>query len=147
MMDRRSFLKDSAGLAAAAGAAPAVARAQAGGGYDVAVVGAGAFGGWIALVLRERGLKVISIDEYGPANPRASSAGETRSIRSGYGAQAIYSSWAATALKMWKLRQAEFGRTILYPNDRIELANAWSPAMLAQRKIFDDLKIPYEVLD
>ncbi len=152
MMDRRSFLKDAGLAAAVAGAAPGVAKAQtsavgSGGAYDVAVVGAGAFGGWIALVLRERGLKVISIDEYGPASPRASSAGETRSIRSGYGPQAIYSSWAATALKMWKLRQAEFGRTILYPNDRIELAQNWSPAMLAQRKIFDDLKIPYEVLD
>lgn len=153
MIDRRAFLKEAALAAAAAGAAPGVASAaqagpRAGGGaYDVAVVGAGAFGGWIALTLRERGLKVICLDEYGPANPRSSSAGETRSIRSGYGAQAIYSSWAATSLKMWNRRQAEFGRTLVYPNDRVELARTWTPGMLAQRKIFDELKIPYEVLD
>ena len=32
----------------------------------VAVVGAGAFGGWAALVLRERGYNVTLVDAYGP---------------------------------------------------------------------------------
>jgi sarcosine oxidase len=102
-----------------------------GGAVDIVVVGAGAFGGWTALVLRERGLKVLCIDQYGPATPRAASAGETRSIRSGYGAAALYSAWAAKALKLWNARQAEFGRTLLYPNDRVELANTWIPALTA----------------
>lgn len=97
--------------------------------------------------LRERGLKVLSVDAYGPSNPRSSSAGETRSIRSGYGADAFYSAWAAQALAMWNQRQNEFGRQLLYPNDRLELATEWLPEMVAQRRIFDDLKIPYEVLD
>jgi glycine/D-amino acid oxidase-like deaminating enzyme len=128
MINRRTMLTASAGLAVAACsrsvlAAPAVNIR--GGAVDIVVVGAGAFGGWIALVLRERGLKVLCIDQYGPATPRAASAGETRSIRSGYGAAAIYSAWAAKALKLWNARQAEFGRTLLYPNDRVELANTW----------------------
>jgi len=147
MIDRRTFLNVSAGgaLAAAAGpsvAAPAVSRGLT----DVVVVGAGAFGGWTALSLRERGLSVVSLDAYGPVSPRASSSGETRSIRAGYGAQGFYSDWAVRALALWQRREAEFGRTLLYPNDRIELANTWLPAMLAQRRIFDDLKLPHAVL-
>ena len=35
---------------------------------DVAVIGAGAFGGWAALYLREMGLSVALIDAYGPGN-------------------------------------------------------------------------------
>ena len=148
MIDRRSFLNASA-VAGALASTSVGARAQSrpGGSPDVAVVGAGAFGGWTALSLRERGLNVVSIDEYGPSNPRAASAGETRSIRSGYGAQGFYSAWAIQAMAMWKQRQAEFGRTLLYPNDRIELAQEWSPGLTAQRGIFDRLNIPYEVLN
>jgi sarcosine oxidase len=144
MIDRRAFLNVTAAGALAA-ASPTAAHVVKGA-PDVAVVGAGAFGGWAALSLRERGLSVVSLDEYGPANPRASSAGETRSIRSGYGDQGFYSAWAMQALKLWKLREGEFGRTLLYPNDRIELADHWSAGLTAQRKIFDDLKLPYEVL-
>jgi glycine/D-amino acid oxidase-like deaminating enzyme len=153
MIDRRAILTGSAGIAlAAAGpnrpaSAAQPAPARSGGAPDVVVVGAGAFGGWTALSLRERGLKVLSLDAYGPSNPRAASAGETRSIRSGYGSDGFYSAWAAKALTLWNQRQAEFGRTLLYPNDRLELAATWLPEMVAQRRIFDDLKIPYEVLE
>ncbi|WP_421729561.1 FAD-dependent oxidoreductase [Brevundimonas sp.] len=148
MIDRRSFLNASAVAGAmVTTSAPAWARTSTSTAPDVAVVGAGAFGGWAALSLRERGLDVVSVDEYGPSNPRSASAGETRSIRSGYGAQGFYSAWAAQALELWKRRQAEFGRTLLYPNDRLELAQTWSPGLTAQREIFERLGIPYDVLD
>jgi sarcosine oxidase len=147
MIDRRTFLNVSAGGALAAAASPSVAApAVVSGLADVVVVGAGAFGGWSALSMRERGLRVINLDAYGPVSPRASSSGETRSIRAGYGAQGFYSDWSLKALALWKKREAEFGRKLLYANDRIELANAWLPAMLAQRKIFEDLNLPYAVL-
>lgn len=142
MINRRSLIGVSASLAAAGPAMAAVAK----GAPDVAVVGAGAFGGWAALSLRERGLNVVSLDAYGPASPRASSGGETRSIRSGYGAEGFYSAWAMQALALWKRREAEFQRPLLYPNDRIELADRWLPGLVAQRKIFESLKLPFEIL-
>ena len=37
---------------------------------EVAVIGAGAFGGWTALHLRELGLSVELVDAYGPGNAR-----------------------------------------------------------------------------
>jgi FAD dependent oxidoreductase len=49
--------------------------------WDVAVIGAGAFGAWSAYFLWKAGLRVILLDAYGPANSRASSGGESRIIR------------------------------------------------------------------
>lgn len=114
---------------------------------DVAVVGAGAFGGFTALCLLEKGMNVVSIDSYGPSSPRAGSGGETRSIRSGYGDRAFYSAWSLRAMELWRRREEEFGRKILFANDRVEMAREWSPGLTAQRAIFDRLNIGYEVMD
>ena len=68
----------------------------------VAVVGAGAFGGWSALELARRGAAVTLVDAWGPGNARASSGGETRIIRATYGGRAIYTEMALRALKLWR---------------------------------------------
>ena len=70
--------------------------------YDVAVVGAGVFGAWTAWHLAKRGKKVALIDAYGPANGRASSGGESRIIRMGYGADELYTQWSKNSLAQWK---------------------------------------------
>jgi monomeric sarcosine oxidase len=70
--------------------------------YDFAVIGAGVFGVWTAHYLRQSGARVILIDAYGPANSRASSSGETRVIRMGYGADELYTDWAARSLVVWR---------------------------------------------
>src|SRR5687767_15258955 len=58
--------------------------------YDVAVIGAGVFGAWTALCLRNAGAEVLLVDAYGPGNSRASSGGESRLIRLGYGPAETY---------------------------------------------------------
>jgi monomeric sarcosine oxidase len=68
----------------------------------VAVVGAGVFGSWTALRLAQGGLRVVLIDQYGPANARASSGGESRIIRAGYGADELYTRWAIRSLTLWQ---------------------------------------------
>ncbi|HZR66655.1 MAG TPA: FAD-dependent oxidoreductase [Terriglobales bacterium] len=95
---RRSFLKGSA----AAGAYLIGSRALAASpNKSIIVVGAGAFGGWTALQLLEKGAKVTLLDAWGPGNSRASSGGETRIIRGTYGAGRIYTQMAARALQLW----------------------------------------------
>jgi glycine/D-amino acid oxidase-like deaminating enzyme len=74
---------------------------------NVAVVGAGAFGGWTALALRRRGARVTLVDAWGPGHTRASSGGETRVIRATYGSHAIYTRMAARALRLWRDYGAE----------------------------------------
>jgi sarcosine oxidase len=70
--------------------------------YDVAVIGAGVFGAWTAWHLRQRGKRVLLVDAYGPGNARASSAGESRIIRMGYGADELYTRWSMRSLAQWK---------------------------------------------
>jgi glycine/D-amino acid oxidase-like deaminating enzyme len=60
--------------------------------YDVAVIGAGVFGAWTAWHLAKRGKRVLLLEAYGPGHSRASSGGETRIIRMGYGADELASS-------------------------------------------------------
>src|SRR5260370_40299521 len=66
--------------------------------YDVVVIGGGVFGAWTAWHLGRRGKRVLLVDAYGPGNARASSAGESRIIRVGYGADELYSGGSQRAL-------------------------------------------------
>src|SRR6266403_52375 len=84
--------------------------------HDVAVIGAGVFGAWTAWHLARRGRRVLLVDAYGPGNARASSAGESRIIRMGYGADELYTRWSQRSLAQWKeffaaTRQALFHET------------------------------------
>jgi sarcosine oxidase len=70
--------------------------------FDVAVVGAGVFGAWTAYQLRREGAEVVLVDAYGPGNSRASSGGESRMIRMGYGPDEIYTRMAQRSLALWQ---------------------------------------------
>jgi monomeric sarcosine oxidase len=85
-----------------------------GGSYDAAVIGAGVFGSWIAYHLQQAGLRVSLIDAYGAANNRASSGGESRIIRMGYGADEIYTRWSYRSLAVWREFFDRIGRPELF---------------------------------
>ena len=69
---------------------------------DVAVIGAGVFGAWTAWHLAKRGKRVLLLEAYGPGHSRASSGGESRIIRMGYGADELYTRWSQRSLGQWK---------------------------------------------
>ena len=79
----------------------------------VAVVGAGAFGGWTALQLRRRGVAVRLIEAWAPGHSRASSGGETRVIRATYGSHLAYTKMAVRALQLWTDHDTRFGGGLL----------------------------------
>jgi sarcosine oxidase len=153
-MNRRNFLKAAGALAISAPAvrgataraqAPAI-RSSAGNSLtaDVAVIGAGVFGGWTALCLREMGHSVVLIDQYGPGNSKSSSGGEVRGMRANYGDREYYTRWAIAAMEQWKIREAEFGTKLYFESGVLGVSRA-QPAQLV-RDIFDRLKFPYEIL-
>ncbi|HTW59542.1 MAG TPA: FAD-dependent oxidoreductase [Terriglobales bacterium] len=80
----------------------------------IAVIGAGAFGGWTALHLQERGARVTLLDAWGPGNSRASSGGETRIMRGAYGPNQPYTEMAARALKLWEKYERRWHRQFLH---------------------------------
>lgn len=77
--------------------------------FDVAVVGAGVFGAWTAYQLSRAGAEVVLVDAYGPGNSRASSGGESRMIRLGYGPDKIYTDMAQRSLALWQEFFAHIG--------------------------------------
>jgi len=81
---------------------------------SVAVIGAGAFGGWTALHLLRRGAQVTLVDAWGPGNSRASSGGETRVIRGTYGTDGIYTRMVARSLALWKENEARWNRRLYH---------------------------------
>lgn len=97
-MTRRSAL----GGIAAAPLVSACATIPSRKGWDVIVVGAGVFGAWTAEALRQAGQRVLLVDAWAPAHARASSGGESRLTRAGYGPDKIYSRMAHESLEDWK---------------------------------------------
>lgn len=69
---------------------------------DCVVVGAGVFGSWAALRLRESGRSVTLVEAFGSGHAKSSSGGASRVIRMGYGADEIYTRWAMRSLAAWK---------------------------------------------
>ncbi|MHB8526151.1 MAG: FAD-dependent oxidoreductase [Candidatus Acidiferrales bacterium] len=90
--------------------------------YDVVVTGAGVFGAWTAYRLARGGAKVLLADAYGAANSRASSAGESRIIRMGYGADEIYTRWSKRALELWQEFDEQTGARLFHRTGVLWLA-------------------------
>ena len=80
----------------------------------IAVIGAGAFGGWTALHLLDRGARVTLLDAWGPGNSRGSSGGETRVMRGTYGPHQPYTEMAARALTLWQKYERQWKRKFLH---------------------------------
>ncbi len=154
-MNRRTFLKVAGAQAGAfvvagsAHAAPSQSHSmQSGTTADVAVIGAGAFGGWTALYLREMGLSVVLIDAYGPGNARSASGGETRQIRAGYGEREIYTRWVMEAFDRWDARQAEWGgQPLFYRTGQLTLAREWTRYLRATRTVLARNGVEHEVIE
>jgi sarcosine oxidase len=103
------------GAAARRGAGGGPASAAGAGAPHVAVVGAGAFGGWLALWLRRRGARVTLLDAWGPGNSRSSSGDESRVLRAMYGRDGLYTEWVARALGLWTEAERLWGLPLYRP--------------------------------
>jgi monomeric sarcosine oxidase len=151
--DRRTFLGTlGAGALALRGAAAAAGgqgvSTAGGASFDVAVVGAGCFGAWTAWQLRAAGKRVLLVDQYGPANARASSGGESRAIRMSYGPDELYTRFSWRSLALWKALFAEIGRPELFQKTGVLwMTKGEDPNATASLRALDESKIPHERLD
>lgn len=82
--------------------------------YDFAIVGAGVFGAWTARYLHRSGARVALLDAHGAAHSRASSGGETRVIRMGYGPDELYTRWSIQSLPEWQEFAARTGLKLFH---------------------------------
>jgi sarcosine oxidase len=115
---------------------------------DIAVVGAGVFGAWTAYQLRRAGAHVLLLDAYGPANSRASSGGESRILRLGYGPDAIYTRMALRSSILWRQLFDQITRPQLFqPTGVLWLAREQDPYCEATLRTFQQNKVKFERLD
>jgi sarcosine oxidase len=120
---------------------------SAGKSYDVAVIGAGVFGAWTAYCLRKSGATVALLDAYGPAHARASSGGESRIIRMGYGPDEVYTRWSMRALPLWKEIFAQAGHPELFqPTGVLWIAHQDEPYALATLATLEKVGAVFEKL-
>lgn len=168
-IDRRDFLKAAtagAGLAITGSAvdvsegaaeparapleAPFVRSGQV---PDVVVVGAGNFGAWTALNLQRGGASVLLLDQYGPANSRSASGGETRGVRSSYGGRESglqWAEWAIRARRKWQEWDEQYADALLprlfYETGDIIMRDELTPSMEQSMANWDALGHEYELL-
>ena len=114
--------------------------------YDTAVIGAGVFGAWTAHRLRESGQAVVLLDGYGPANSRASSGGESRIIRMGYGADEVYTRWASRSLALWQDFFRKVGRPLFHRTGVLWLVQAEDHYTLATLETLAKVGVKFERL-
>jgi glycine/D-amino acid oxidase-like deaminating enzyme len=112
----------------------------------IAVIGAGAFGGWTALYLLRGGAQVTLLDAWGPGNSRSSSGGETRIIRGAYGPDQPYSTLAARALDLWRQHESEWKRKFFFPIGVLWMAEADDAYERDSIPFLKDAGIPFEQL-
>lgn len=115
--------------------------------FDVAVIGAGVFGSWCAWHLTRRGQRVVLLDQYSPGNARASSGGETRIIRMGYGADEIYTRSSQRSLAQWKRFSAETGQNLFHETGVLWLAGADDSRVRQSMETLKRCQIPFEEMD
>jgi len=113
----------------------------------VIVVGAGALGGWTALHLARLGWQVTLVDAWGPGNGRASSGGETRVIRRGYGHRRHYVPLVTRALQLWG--ELEVSARVRLVDRRGVLWMAGRPGEFEEESMdaFRAEAVPFEELD
>ena len=154
-VSRRSFLRTCATAGAAAASAPLLAGLSAEAmsrgkqprpSVHVAVVGAGAFGGWTALYLQRGGARVTLLDAWGPGNSRASSGGETRVIRAVYGPDQVAVRLVARAFQLWRENAARWGQTLFHRTGVLWMAGENDAYERAALPLLRDAGFDYEEL-
>ncbi|WP_310468801.1 FAD-dependent oxidoreductase [Sphingomonas sp.] len=113
----------------------------------VAVIGAGVFGAWCAHHLNSAGHKVTLVDAHGPAHARASSGGESRLTRAGYGKDAIYTRMAHDSLAQWKALSAVSGLPIFHPHGVVFFGATEEDYFRDAVRVHAELGLPIERLD
>jgi glycine/D-amino acid oxidase-like deaminating enzyme len=120
---------------------------QGSSGQRVVVVGAGVFGSWTAHHLQHMGHAVTLVDAHGPAHSRASSGGESRLTRAGYGRDEIYTRTARDSLPQWKALSAVSGLPILIQNGVLFFSQQRDDYMQGSVDVHAKLGMPLDVLD
>ncbi|MBI1983533.1 MAG: FAD-dependent oxidoreductase, partial [Acidobacteria bacterium] len=92
------------------------------------------------------GKSVALVDAFGPANSRASSGGESRVIRMGYGGDEIYTRWSLRSLGLWQEFFRRADRPLFHRVGVLWIARGEDRYMSETLLTLGKLKVPFERL-
>ncbi|HYJ53588.1 MAG TPA: FAD-dependent oxidoreductase [Allosphingosinicella sp.] len=143
---RRTLLLAGAGAAATAALPRSLKAQNVRAHIDVLVIGAGVFGAWTAMKLREAGKSVMLVDAWSPAHARASSGGESRMTRSAYGADEVYTRMAADSLGEWRALSSRAGLPIFHETGVLFFFPDRQPYLEDSLRVHRQLGVPIDLL-
>jgi glycine/D-amino acid oxidase-like deaminating enzyme len=91
-------------------------------------------------------MRVLLVDQYGPANSRSSSGGESRIIRMGYGSDEIYTRSAKRSLNHWLAFSAKLEESIFHRTGVLWLARDSDPYVSNCVETLARTEVPFEKL-
>ena len=99
--------------------------------YDVIVVGIGGMGSATAWQLAKRGVRVLGLEQFGPAHDKGASHGDTRLIRKAYFEHPDYVPLLHRAYELWDELEAESGRRLFHRTGLILGGNPQTSQVIA----------------
>jgi sarcosine oxidase len=115
--------------------------------FDVIVVGLGSMGSAAARTLAARGLRVLGLENFGPAHDQGSAHGGSRIIRQAYFEGAAYVPLLQRAFAAWDELQAESGRDLIRLCGGLYLGDPDNQVVTGSREAARAHGLPHEVLD
>jgi len=89
---------------------------------------------------------VLLLDAWGPGHARSSSGGESRILRMGYGADAIYTAMAHRSLTLWQDLFRQTGQPLFHHTGVLWLAREGDANSEATRRTLERAGVPMEIV-
>ncbi|HEU5270360.1 MAG TPA: N-methyl-L-tryptophan oxidase [Jatrophihabitans sp.] len=115
--------------------------------YDVIVIGLGGMGSSAAYQLARRGLRVLGIEQFGPAHTFGSSHGGSRIVRKAYFEGPAYVPLLIRAYQLWDELSAEFGERLFTRCGALMMGDRQSPVVTGALASAQQWGLPHELLD
>jgi sarcosine oxidase len=115
--------------------------------FDVIVVGLGGMGSASVHQLARRGLRVLGIEQFGPAHTLGSSHGGSRIVRKAYFENPAYVPLLVRSYQLWDELSAAFGEQLFVRCGALMMGDRQSPVVAGALASAEQWGLPYEVLD
>lgn len=115
--------------------------------YDAVVLGLGGMGSAVAAHAAARGMRVLGLEQFGPAHARGSSHGRTRIIRRAYFESPAYVPMVERAYTLWDELAAGTGFVLRAQTGGLFVGTRDSPVVTGTIASGDRYGLPYTVFD
>jgi sarcosine oxidase len=95
--------------------------------YDVAIIGLGTMGSFLAMELARRKVSIVGFDQYVPPHHWGSHSGETRVFREAYYEHPSYTPLAQRSGVLWDALGEDFGKPLLHRIGLLSMGREESP--------------------